>query len=79
MMPAFRSASIAICLPGHAVQGKPGGHFADARGAFGDHDELNHDDDHEDDQPDDDLVAGHELAEALDHAAGRQQSLARPA
>ena len=30
---------------GHAVQGKAGGHFADARGALGDHDELDDDDD----------------------------------
>ena len=58
---------------GHAVQGEAGGHFADARGALGDHHELDHDDDREDDQPDHDLVAGHELAEGLDHAAGRQQ------
>ena len=27
---------------GHAVQGEPGGHFADPRGALGDHDELDH-------------------------------------
>ena len=29
----------------HAVQGEAGGHFADARGAFGDHHELDDDDD----------------------------------
>ncbi len=30
---------------GHAVQGESGGDFADARGALGDHDELDDDDD----------------------------------
>ena len=66
-------------LAGHAVQGEPGGHFADARGALGDDHELDHDDDREDDQADDDLVgaggaAGDELAEGPHHAAGRQQA-----
>ena len=59
-------------LAGHAVQGEAGGDFADARGALGDHDELNDDDDDEDDDADDDLaVAGDELGERRDHAAGR--------
>ena len=40
-------------LAGHGVQGEPGGDFADARGALGDHDELNHEDDDEDDDADD--------------------------
>ena len=60
---------------GHAVQGEAGRDFADARGALGDHDELDHDDDREDDQADDDLVAGDELAEAFHDAAGRQHAL----
>ena len=57
----------------HAVQREACRHFADPRGAFGDHHELNDHDDDEDDQPDDDLVAGHELAEAANHLAGRRQ------
>ena len=56
---------------GHAVQGKAGRDFADARGTLGDHDELNHHDDHEDDDADDELIAGDEFAERLDDAAGR--------
>ena len=64
-------------LARHAVQGKSGGHLADARGALGDDHELNQHDDREDHQADDDLVgaggaAGDELAEGLHHAAGRQ-------
>ena len=60
-------------LAGHGVQREPRGHFADARGALGDHDELNHEDDHEDDDADDELVAGHELAERLITSPGRMQ------
>ena len=56
--------------PGHAVQGETRGDFTDARGAFGDHHELNHHDNDEDDQPDHDIVAGNELAEGADHFAG---------
>ena len=68
----------------HAVQGKSGSHFADARGAFGDHDELDDDDDCEDDQADDNFVnpgrtAGDELPESLDHAAGRHEAVGRGA
>ena len=53
----------------HAVQGKAGGHFADARGTLGDHHELNHDDDDEDDHADDQPIARDEIAKALDDAA----------
>ena len=68
-------------LAGHAVEGEPGGHFADARGPLGDDHELDQDDDREDDQADDDVVgaggaAGDELAEGSHHAAGRQQPVA---
>ena len=59
----------------HAVQGKPGGHFADARGAFGDHHELDDDDDDEDDDADDQLIAGDELAERFHHVPGRQRPI----
>ena len=66
----------------HAVQGEAGGHFADPRGALGDHDELDDDDNGKDDQADDDLVgarrsAGDELAERLHHAAGGEQAVGR--
>ena len=69
--------------PRHPVQGEAGGHFADARGALGDDDELNHHDDGEDDQSDHDLAvaaaAGDEFAEGLDHPAGRQRPRSAPA
>ena len=43
--------------PGHAVQGEAGRDFADSRGALGDHDELDDDDDGEDDQADHDHLS----------------------
>ena len=62
----------------HAVQGEAGGHFADPRGALGDHHELNDDDNGKDNQADDYFVgarrsARDELAERLHHAAGGKQ------
>ena len=69
-------------LAGHAVEGKSGGHLADARGALGDDHELDEDDDRENDQADDDFVgagaAGDETAKRLDHPSGRQQAVAYP-
>ena len=66
---------MAICRPG-MPSSKPRGDFADARGALGDDDELDHHDDDEDDHADDHLVAGDELAEAFDHSPRSRHTLA---
>ena len=70
-------------LAGHSVEGEPGGHFADARGALGDDDELDQDDDREDDQADDDVVgpggpAGDEPPKVQHDAAGRPLAVGCP-
>ena len=62
---------------GQAVEHEPRGDLADPRRPLGDHHELDHDQDREQDHPDDHLVAGDELAERPDHAAGRVQAVAR--
>ena len=56
---------------GQPVEHEPRGHLADAGRPLGDHHELDHDQDREQDHADDHLVAGDELAERPDHAAGR--------
>jgi hypothetical protein len=53
IMPADRSASIAICLPGMASRVKAGADFRDAGRALGDDDEIDRDKDQEDDDADD--------------------------
>ena len=65
MMPAFRSASIAICLPGMASRVKRAATSEMRVGALGDHDELNDHEDEEDDDADDEALAGDEAAERL--------------
>ena len=58
-------------LAGHGVQGESGGDFRDARGAFGDHDELNHEDDDEDDDADGERAVGDEIGEGVDRLRRR--------
>ena len=60
---------------GHSVECESGCDFADAAGAFGNHHELDHDDDRENDQPHNGVVACHELAEGANHLPGRIQLL----
>ena len=69
--PAFRSASIAICLPGIASSVKRAPTSAIALGALGDDDEVDDDQDREHDEADGEVAADHEVAERLDHLAGR--------
>jgi hypothetical protein len=70
MLPAARSESIDICLPGRGVEGEAGGHLGDAARALGDDREVDHEEDEEDDDADDQVAADGELAEGLDDVAG---------
>ena len=68
-MPALRSASMLICLPGMASRGEARGHFRDAARALGDDDEIDDREDDEDHQADDEIALHDELAEGLDQIA----------
>ena len=62
-------------LPGHRVEGEPGGDLGDAAGALRDDDEVDHHDDEEHDEADDVVPADDEAAERLDHVARRAGTL----
>lgn len=55
---------------GHAIEGKPCGHFADARGPSGNHQELDGDKDDEDNQTNRGRAGRHKVAECVNQAAG---------
>ena len=71
----MRSASIAICLPGIAVQGKARADLGDAAGALGDHHEIDDRQDREHHDADRVVAADHELTEGLDHVPGGSGAL----
>jgi hypothetical protein len=58
-------------LAGHRVQGEARAHLGDALGALGDHHEVDDHQDGEHDQTDREVAADQEVAEGLDHLAGR--------
>ena len=62
-------------LAGHGVEHEPGGDFADARGALGDHHELDDDDDDENNDADRQRSGGDEIGESLDDLPGRALGL----
>ena len=62
-------------LSRHSIECESGGHFANTRGTFGNHQELNGDQYGEDDQPDDNVAPGNEFAERLNYAAGSMCSV----
>jgi hypothetical protein len=62
-------------LAGHGIQGEAGGHFRDAAGALGDHDEVDDHQDREDEDADGIIAADQEIAKCLDDVAGGVRSL----
>jgi hypothetical protein len=62
-------------LAGHGVEGEAGRDLGDAARALGDDDEVHDHQDREDDDSDDEIAAHHELAEGLDHVAGRVRAV----
>ncbi len=77
--PAFRSASIAICLPGMPSKANRAATSLMRRGTLGDDQKLNRDQDREDRKADEELPAGDELAERLNHVAGGGRAVLGPA
>ena len=59
----------------HRIQGEAGGDLGDAAGTFGDHHEVDENEDQKDDDADHVVAADHKPAEGLDDLAGRQDSL----
>jgi hypothetical protein len=57
-------------LAGHGVEREPSRDFRDPRRAFGDYDELNHEDDDENDDADGERTGRHEAGECVHHFAG---------
>ena len=61
-------------LAGHGVQGEARRDFGDAARTFGDDDEVHDHQDREHDHADDEIALHDQLAEGLDHIAGRSRA-----